>query len=210
MWFEFASAHVVVLTWFTKNDFCLVATFWTLSFAPLVYPPPKRITAPSPKRLTVVRNSQENPPSELLKNAYKWDNSSDKKAIIHVFVPGLWLYQAVWSHWQSSHQDISTPSSISLWKYPSRMESWSLVCRTPAEVNTSSFLTPPQKVRRKVGALITRSLPLETSVVFPKTICPYFTAYRRLPKASVIQVPCRLETLLNDLKNVRWLFGHQG
>lgn len=85
MWFEFASLHVVVLTLFTKNDFCLVATSWTFEFCTLGYPPPKRIAAPSPKRLTFVRNSQENPSSEVLK-MHKNNSSDKKKAIIRVFV----------------------------------------------------------------------------------------------------------------------------
>lgn len=62
------------------------------------------------------------------------------------------------------------------------MEIWFLVCRIPIEVNTASFQTPPQKILGKVIALITRSVPLETLVVFSKSLFPHFTAYRQLPQ----------------------------
>lgn len=62
------------------------------------------------------------------------------------------------------------------------MEIGSLVCRIPDEVNTSIFLTPPQKVLGNVIPLIILSLPLETLVVFSKILFQYFTAYRQIPE----------------------------
>lgn len=62
------------------------------------------------------------------------------------------------------------------------MEIKPLVCRIPDELNTSIFLTPPQKVLGKVIALIILSVPLEALVVFSKILFQYFTAYRQIPK----------------------------
>lgn len=91
------------------------------------------------------------------------------------------------------------------------MEFWALVCRIPHEVNNSVFLTPAQKILGKVKALIIFFLFLKRRKLY--FVTNYFHISQLIDKslmASVIQVKYRLEALLSYLKNVCWLFVHQG